>query len=742
MGIKRVLVALGLLGILVALRCAGSVNPSSDVPAPLGGGTTSQVGRYSGLEAPQGVMPTVRNLASNPGGLEMLYQGVVVSAVSQSPLAAFVSDGISATYANGLDGMFGLRTASMSVTVSARGFVKKTVQLDGGASDRMIQVALQPTSEFTVQVRTSDGEAVSEAAVVQLQGSSKRGGCFERRLGVTDAEGRYTIRHPGPLLLMARSGEYVSQPKMCSGNNVLVCDDSTSSRIAVTCQGEGVHIVLLATMLEARPGLRFRYELEPSQKLFLPAGDYAIEVVGYSTVEKVGLGLGFAGVFKNLPAGGFAEVHVKSRVSGVSVVDASDQRPVAAELICEGLFDDGWREFGVRVRADKSGQVDVGPLIDVLAGVSPGYSRVRVEAHGYQTTYLEGLPRSWGKVIGINPARELRTLRFIRDGGAWEGHLAIRAHAPLGFGALLFDGMASSAGVAIPVPLDRKLEIRSGSGRSAIVLAVLSAVDFDGGDAIEVQLPDSASITVTDVPSHENLVAHGADGSWLRPRFEAGHFVFEDLDPGRYRIGAEPILRVGFPTPAVVTVDLKAGEAASTDWNEKWTPVGPLQGRVTLANGDAVSPGLVWVLPWCGDAPRSNPALLKLAIPVRDGGEFQLPRLPHAADRLAVYGMVRGNPILLGQSNVEPLIQVDGKRVILDLQDHKSRRGTLILVAPPDVRGRSAGQWMVSCSTRQKLDLGVLPAGLLSAVLMIDGAAPRVISLASEDVPIKVTFQK
>jgi hypothetical protein len=35
-----------------------------------------------------------------------------------------------------------------------------------------------------------------------------------------------------------------------------------------------------------------------------------------------------------------------------------------------------------------------------------------------------------------------------------------------------------------------------------------------------------------------------------------------------------------------------------------------------------------------------------------------------------------------------------------------------------------------------------LPAGLLSAVLMIDGAAPRVISLASEDVPIKVTFQK
>lgn len=691
------------------------------------------------VDAP-GNTNSLRNPVGGAPVASASLHGIVLSATTKLPLLASIASGDRATLSDPHTGAFALATTQWELKVSADGFGEQFVHIDPAPGREPLRVLLEPLASMEVRVTNAAGLPIAGASVNGLQRSIDARGSHERGLGVTDAEGRFVLRDPGPALLLARTADAVSMPRLCMGGETLLCDASSSARLRVQQGSEVIYCTLLSTLVDTRPGLRLRHELTAaSPSLLLPAGIYAFEVVGRKLAASIGAVPGsFAGLQTALRPGDEVILQVADGAGIVTVVDERTQLPVTATLSLEVSEPEGWQAHGRTSATDDTGRADLGPLQSSVAGIRPDSLRLRVDAAGYQTAFLPVESALGRGVVELAPARDKVTLRFRRDGAPYSGHLAIRAAGTAAApGMLLFDGAPPATGITLALPLHRRLEVSATARREAALLAALEIPrDLDGG--IDIELPAAGKIVVEGAPGPGGIMALMADGTRLQPCHEAGQLVFDGLFPGPYTLGPDGILETREPSAAILAIELTAGERAAVAWNPHWRSTEAFEGRVVLPDAGEVPDGGLWVLPFCGVAPRANPALFKAAALVRPNGSFRLPRLAFLPDVLAVYGVLVGRPVLLGEFPLQPTLRVDARRIVLELQDVVGKPGRLLVVAPPDAAGKSVGQWLVECRSRDVVDLGYLPSGVRKAVWLADGSAPQTIDLPRGEARVAV----
>jgi hypothetical protein len=658
--------------------------------------------------------------------------GVVLSATTKLPLLASIASGDRTTLTDAHTGAFALATALRELVVCADGFGEQVVRIDPASAHEPLRVLLEPLASMEVRVTNAAGLPVPGATVSGLLRAADARGSLEHVLGVTDAEGRCVLRDPGPALLLARTADAVSMPRLCAGGDTLVCDASSSARLRVQRGSEAIGCTLLSTLVDTRPGLRLRHELTAaSPPLLLPAGIYAFEVVGRKLATKVGAVPGsFAGLQAALRPGEEVILQIADGSGIVAVRDERTQLPVEATLSLEVIEPEGWQIHGRTCATDETGRADLGPLQSSVAGIRPESLRLRVDAAGYETNFLPVESALERGVVELALARDHVTLRFHRDGAPYMGRLAIRAAGTAAAPAtLLFDGAPPTTGITIALPLDRRLAVLASARREAALLATLELRRDLGGGAVDIELPAAGRIVVEGAQGPGGIVALMADGARLQPYHEAGQLVFDGLFPGPYMLGPDGILETKEPSAAVLAIELAAGEHAAVAWNPHWRSTDAVDGRVVLPAAGDVPDGGLWVLPWRGVAPRANPTLFKSAAPVRPDGSFRLPRLAFAPDVLAVYGALVGRPVLLGEFPLQATLRVEARRVVLELQDVVGKPGRLLVVAPPDATGKSVGQWLVESTSRDVVDLGYLPTAVRQVVWLAGGGAPQTIDL-------------
>jgi hypothetical protein len=366
-----------------------------------------------------------------------------------------------------------------------------------------------------------------------------------------------------------------------------------------------------------------------------------------------------------------------------------------------------------------------------------------VAASGYASALLPSLPA--GSVVALSRAARTVKVKVSRDGVLYGESLVLREVAHNGEpGALLHHGHIGEDGLDVPVSDGIRLAIMSGVRPRARVLASGSPLLDAKQGVLLLALPPSSRIQLEGCPSnHPNIAAKSADGDVIGGVRSHGRLEFLGLFPGEYKVGPVEVLRVGGSSAAVVSIEVGSGTVHTLGWNSLWLVADGVQGVVRLSSGDLIPEGYLRVLPWAGDLPRAGPATLALAVPVASDGVFATRSVSQAFDRLGVYSFMAGGvPVLLGEySALQRQLLVGARHVRVCLQDDRPRAAHLLVVAPVKRDGRSAGQWRLSCSTNQTVDLGLVPDDILS-VKLIAGSGVHEIALPAAGGVVAVPLAK
>lgn len=384
--------------------------------------------------------------------------------------------------------------------------------------------------------------------------------------------------------------------------------------------------------------------------------------------------------------------------------------------------------------------MEIGPIVRVLDGIASDYGRVRVAAPGYEPIVLRVDDLVQTADLRLVPLGGSLRMKFVRDGRPFAGTLCLRESAAGGTGLLLHDGPVSREGITLSTYGGMRLGVYANARPSSMLLADIG-VPWSSNAVVEVQLPGSARIVLTGADLRADVVALGADGEAIRPQWEEGALLFQGLFPGRYTVGPAALVRAA--VNALLThVEVAPGGDHRVDWRSEWQPSGPFRGTLTLRAGALPLPRTVWVFPWRGAAPPANVDGLRSAQAVEANGGFVHPPVPFAADRLVIYGLVGGRCSLLGEHPLTSDVRAEARNVVLDFADAPPRDASILLVAPPDARGRSLGQWLIPCSGRLRVNLGVVPSAITKATILAPGRRPVEVELPVDAGAVRVTLDR
>jgi hypothetical protein len=665
----------------------------------------------------------------------------VVSAATGAPIGAMVSDGIAQTISCRDTGTFRFYARSHSLLVTADSYADLRIDMRR-AQDTPLRVEMTATHYVRVRVRTLQGHAVAGAKISVIADDYHALEPSERVLGKSDEGGWFVVPVPGPVTLVARSDAATSEPMTCSGGEELILDpESTCTVQVVDSRAQPVACVVLATRIHNTPGARLSARTDATGRVQLPAGECALDVAGHRLVEpSATTGSPYSGVILELLPSVDCVLHVDQGPRHELVLrDARNGAPVAGSAMTEILDADGWRPFSRRVDADESGRMELGPIVAGLAGLASDYGRIRVAAPGFEPTVLRVDDLVKRTELRLVPRGGSIQLRFVRDDGPFSGTVCLRESAAHGSGLLLHDGPVGREGITLSAYAGMRIGVHANATPSATLLADIAVPDSPS-PIVEVVLPRSARVVLAGAASLADVVAIGVDGETLRPQWEEGTLLFRGLFPGRYIVGPAPLVR-GAINALLVHVDVASGGEYRIDWRNEWRQSGPFRGTLTLHAGALPLPRTVWVLPWRGAAPPPNVDRLRSAQAVMANGSFEHPIVPFEADRFVIFGLLGGRCSLLGEHPLMSNVRAEARHVIVDFANATPRDTSILLVAPPDARGRSQGQWLIPCSGRHRVDLGVVPRAVTNATIITTGRRPLEVELPVDGGAVRVTME-
>lgn len=631
------LVSAAAIGVLILSR--GHHAPGFDEPfdrsrvaqaAPDGRETGSSGVPESGdaVAARHAVLPT------DPRA-EAIAIGVVVSALTRSPLEAHIeSGGFGVTSRS--DGRFEcpLPAGSSEITIGAPGYTPRALRRPARHGELLDvgTIELVPATRRRILVVDVNGRPMSGALVFATECAGGKADAptpigMSPPIGQTDTHGSLIVACVPDAALVARHGEHVSAPEMIGDEaepTLELC--APGSRIGVLAASPGV--VAMAEMLCPIPGVLFAAAIGADHLTdpMLPMGLYRLRLDSESVVldppERV---------LEIAEPGDHWLDAVSFEQWMLTVVDESTGIPIADhEVVCVlEMLDrrnDAWRPFRSRAcHSDRRGSVTWSVGSD-LAG---GNVRLAVCCKGYAIRRVEDpftrLAAAADVACALAPHKSVRVLD--EDGGSpvhlvlrcLGGHVRLAEHFALGpeseFG---FDWPGSPVDVV--------------DGSSGASIRTLSEAELATRDVVVVRIAKRGAIVVEGADASCSLGAMRDRGVIHEATRVGGESRFSRLADGEYLIAPRAVLAGNGVPPSSVSVTIEGPNVVTVPAREDWAALPVSKGRVVLEGVPVsrayIEPQLVLSAGVSGRGARR--------FPLAPDGAFEMRSLPVAPARLAV----------------------------------------------------------------------------------------------------------